>query len=858
MNLRPKPFVRILSWFRLVTVMFALVICVGTIVLLYFEVWAKSRDINSRITDNSYWILAQADIQILELELAIHHALENTSPDLENLRQRYSDFYDRVDVLKKSNDFQMLHFSNGFEKDAARLTRFFEDTMAFIEGPDDQLIANLPELLSQTQDAHAYMLAITSTGLEAFAAKADANRNEMSDALSRLGMLTTAQVAILMMLILALLRMLQVGDRQAREQALSRERLEVMVSTAIDAILVVGHDGKIQNYNGAAERVFGYKREDVLGREMSDLIVPPHLREAHREGMKRFLKTGVSEFVGGGTRNLEAMDANGRIFPIEISVNKAQSEGGLIFIAYARDISGRLSAEKALVEARDHAVAGEKAKARLLAVMSHEMRTPLNGLIGTLELLENSELDEKQCKHIANMHVSSGLLLQHVNDVLDVSRLDAEGDEVPITTFDGVEIMEEVLDIQSGFAAARGTVLENKCIKKDLRGMRGDPRSLRQVLLNLVGNAVKFTLNGSVTIESERLPDSRWVEFRVIDTGRGIAEEDLPRIFDDFVTLDASYGRQTGGTGLGLGITRRLVEAMGGQIGVESELGEGSLFWFRLPVATKAQRSEEAPEEPSSEETLAEVPEAMKVLLVEDNEINRLVAREFLQLEGCIVTEAPDGQTAVDLAKQRGFDLILMDISMPGMDGVEATRAIRARKGPNEKTRIVALTAHAMEEEVARFLKAGMSQVVVKPATRAVLRGVLAGSPLPKLGVSKSGDTLVEWTTLKEMEGDLGRARAEQLTRAYVRETDQVLDALCRDAESTGTEEECAEVLHRLAGSSAMFGALVLREAFLDMESLFRAGCGDEALSRKDDLKSLWASTRSELINFCETELVNS
>ncbi len=841
-------FAEALRWGRLGIVVSALVICTVTIFMLYVEIWGKTRELSHTRADDSFWSLAQANVEILALQSALHYAIDHQPLGLKEVRRRYDVYFSRVEILRNSTQFTAIRQLENVDEDFEGMARFFNETLPLVDGPDKVLAENLEKILEKSEDARAHTRHFSLAGVNAFAESADANRAELSLTVSRLATLTAGQVGVLVLLILALMRMLQAGDRQAREQAIIRDRLEVVVKTAIDAVLVFGEDGRIQDYNGAAERVFGYSRKEIIGKRYWEMIVPDHLQDQLRGDFANFPITGETSFVGKGLQRLELRHKSGRVFPVEFSVDMAKSEGGVIFISYIRDISGRLKAESELVEARDHAVAGEKAKARLLAVMSHEMRTPLNGLLGTLDLIERSEHTDKQQQYLDNMRVSGELLLQHVNDVLDVSRLDADGGDVPTVTFDGSVILDEVIELQRNLSARQGNEIVCNYAPNELRELRGDPRSLRQVLLNLVGNAVKFTRDGTITVETETLPDGQGVEFRVLDTGKGIPERDLARIFDDFVTLDTSYGRLAGGTGLGLGITRRLVEAMGGQMGVESEAGEGSLFWFRLATAKSTQRTPIA----KTLQRKAEMPEpiqaGLSVLLVEDNEINRVVARELLELSGCQVTEASSGSDAVSIANSLPFDLILMDISMPGMDGLTATREIRAGDGPNMATRIVALTAHALPEEVEGFHEAGMSTVLIKPISRRSVQACLAGHFLQRVDDPEDkADTLVDHSTLREIFSDLGNARAQELTSAFIAETDVSLENLCFQAEAKGDIRDCAELMHRLAGSSAMFGALALREFLLETEEILLRDSAEIPVQRAAEMREIWINTRAEL-----------
>ncbi|TNF19231.1 MAG: response regulator [Rhodobacteraceae bacterium] len=474
--------------------------------------------------------------------------------------------------------------------------------------------------------------------------------------------------------------------------------------------------------------------------------------------------------------------------------------GVLGFLAWYSHRVGRqaLHHGRALAEARDRALAGEKAKADFLAVMSHEIRTPLNGILGNVALLEDSDLDADQARFVRNMGVSGRVLLDHVESVLDLARFTPGRIALTQESLEVDRLLQDIVDSQDSHALAQGNRLSWAWVGTPERRICADRAALQQILLNLVSNALKFTRHGEVRVEVEvdaRTEARGEIEFRVIDTGAGIAAADLPHVFDDFRTTDASFGRIAGGTGLGLGIARRLVQAMAGEIGGESTLGQGSVFWVRLPILRPA---EESPAETAA-------PERLRILVVEDNAINLDVARDMISRLGHSVTPARTGREGVAAATAEAFDLILMDIAMPEMDGLAAACAIRSSGGASAKTPIVALTANVRPEDRDRFRAAGLSTILTKPLQKDRLIRLLA-----RLGAVP---TATEDTPPDDIPPGL-RAR-------FDRETEELLAWLASLPEDRA---DIARRCHRLAGTAAVFGQADLRRALIALEEAARAG----------------------------------
>ncbi len=386
----------------------------------------------------------------------------------------------------------------------------------------------------------------------------------------------------------------------------------------------------------------------------------------------------------------------------------------LLFVWYA--VTALFLKVKASEEA---AAAATRAKSDFLATMSHEIRTPMNGILGMTHLLERSKLDPEQQDRLHTIVTSSEALLVILDDILDLSRIEAGKLTLEAAPFDLARLVRDVASLMSGRAQEKALTLRADIAADIPPLLIGDSARLRQVLLNLVGNAIKFTGRGTVTIRLQRssqptsTPEHIPVELAISDTGIGIAAEQLATLFRPFSQADSGIARRFGGSGLGLAICKRLLEAMGGSLRVNSTPGVGSTFYCSLELAQTEGTHDETP---SPAEPVPQLP-PLTILVTDDQEINRKVVSSLLAQEGHRLVEATGGAEAVAAAAQNDFDVILMDLQMPDIDGLEATHRIRSLEGSRSQVPIIALTANILNEERERCLQAGMDGFIVKPFT---------------------------------------------------------------------------------------------------------------------------------------------
>ncbi|SFK98615.1 PAS domain S-box-containing protein [Falsiroseomonas stagni DSM 19981] len=587
--------------------------------------------------------------------------------------------------------------------------------------------------------------------------------------------------------------------------------------------------------NPAFHRITGYPPEAVIGRNCRFLQGPgtdpaalATIRAAVREARPLDIR-------------LVNYRRDGRRFVNELHLSPVFGPDGALrhILGIQHDVTERVAAEqaartatRAAERARRAAERASEEKSEFLAFMSHEVRTPLNGVLGTLSLLTDTTLDAEQRAYVDTARRCGDTLLWTVNEILDLSRIEAGRLVLEEIAFDLDQPVRDVLALQAAAAAEKGIGL---CARIDPglpKRVVGDPQRLRQVLMNLADNAVKFTAAGAVEIRLARFADRLVVE--VQDSGCGISPSLRRRLFQRFQQADSGTARRHGGSGLGLMICRRLVGLMGGTIAVESEAGAGSVFRFDLPLVA-------AVDQPAGPSPALLVPDAPappaprrppdgasrgRLLLAEDGEASQLVAAAMLRRAGFAVDLVTDGVEAVAAAARGSYDVILMDVRMPGLDGYAATARIRALPGEAALVPILAFTAAAMPGDVERCLAAGMDGHLPKPVDREALVGTVAAlmerrprrpAPGPEPGPAHS---LLDRATLEELRGALGPGRLPDLIAIFVAETEARLGRLLAAPALPVLEEEA----HSLQAAAGTFGAAALREAALALEAASRAG----------------------------------
>lgn len=644
------------------------------------------------------------------------------------------------------------------------------------------------------------------------------------------GALILLTLTMLWLALRGLRNMLRVSNETNRQLNETKQALENQIF-ALDQhaiVSVTDRNGTITYANDKFAAISGYTREELIG--ANHRLVNSGLHP--REFFTHLWQTITSGEVWSGEIRNRRKD--GSYYWVSATIVPFLDENGkpYQYIGIRTDITQRKTFEEQALIARDAAQAANRAKSDFLANMSHEIRTPMNGIIGMTDLAIDASSDEERQECLTVIKSSAQSLLGIINDILDFSKIEAGKLSIERIDFDLRHTVTDCLRSISSRASEKGIELVCDIDDEVPDSVRGDPTRLRQILLNLVGNAIKFTERGEIVVRIKQLAANERAThllFSVKDTGIGIPPDKLSSIFEAFTQADTSITRRFGGTGLGLTITQRLLDLMGGHMEVESTPGKGSTFSFTLPmgIPDKAYATSEAIA-PKGDIPPAQRNTPLSILLVEDNPVNQKLATRILEKWGHTVTLAHNGSDALDLvASNKAFDLALMDLHMPVMGGIEATQRIRRLEAENNlpRLRIVAMTASAMPSDRKACLDAGMDDYLAKPIVFDELAAKLGQAPARAGGTPPAGFAVPPAPTfdyaaaVQAMDPEM----IEILTPAFLEHYPDELEAL-RAALSTGDASESLRRAHGLKGTLAAFGAEPARTCAAEIEALAKAG----------------------------------
>ncbi|HET7057292.1 MAG TPA: response regulator [Nitrospiraceae bacterium] len=571
---------------------------------------------------------------------------------------------------------------------------------------------------------------------------------------------------------------LEATERLQAESALrkSEERVRSIIDTALDAVIGMDEKGHILDWNRRAETVFGWTREEAIGRELGDTIIPPQYRDAHRRGLQHFLQSGEGPVLNKRIE-ITGLRRDGSEFPIELAISPLKTATGYEFNAFVQDIGERKQAEDDLRGAKESAEAANRAKSQFLANMSHEIRTPMNGVLGMIDLMLATTLTSKQRRFAETVRQSGHNLLQIVNEILDFAKVEAGKLTLEQVDFDLYETIEEVIDLVAERAQAKGLTLACEIDKRVPVMLKGDPGRLRQILINLLGNAIKFTEHGEVVVrvqieaESQDTPPSDdrgavktehaapldapspmpvcHIRVSVTDTGIGIPAHAQANIFEPFAQGDGSTTRKYGGTGLGLAIVKQLAEMMHGTVAVQSIPNRGSTFSFTARLQRSAVSS-------STASGRRYDLDGLRVLIVDSNPTTRSILENQLKAWHMHYGAAESGTEALAFLQYKStrgtpYDLVILDSQLSDMEALTLARSIRSRAG-GTGLRLVMLSAMAQTEDAEALQQAGIQAILTKPFRQSrlydCLATVMGGSPEEQAALRRTVPQPVEVRTL--------------------------------------------------------------------------------------------------------------
>jgi PAS domain S-box-containing protein len=816
--------------------------CMLAAAVLTAQVLGKLDQYGRAKRDNLQWTMSQLEVDHLRFRLSLERLPDADRGSFDQLRRQFDLLFSRVMTLQRGDVYPRAIRDAELQAEMALMLGLLAEMVPIIDAPDGQLHAGRDRLAALAGRMAAPIRTVATEAITVDARRSDAERAALTSQIVTLTILILLMVTALFTLLITLWRLYRSHRLRAEESRRTSNRLATILNTSQDAILVIDREGHLLESNERARRMFDLA-QGTGGVRFANLVTGA---EDERMDAARLMEACAERPFRSDS--LTGHSLSGRRFAAELSADLAARGDAPVCICFVRDISVRRAAQAEIASAHDRALAGEQAKARFLGMISHEMRTPLNGILGALDLLEDTGMDPEQLSYTRIMRSSGKLLLTQITDALDITLAESGKLRLNFTEFDLDQLLTDLLDSQFAAAAARGNRLRLLTPAGQLGVVKGDPDRLHQVLLNLLSNAIKFTRDGEITLEAWRQDGADEVEFQVADTGVGISEADLPHVFDDFMRAEHPGAEQPEGTGLGLGIARQLTGLMGGSIGAESELGEGSLFWLRLPLPSPAARPATAPVRAAA---AAGPAMSARVLLVEDNPTNRLVIETMLCRDGHHVTVADDGITGVAAAQAAFHDLILMDVNMPRMDGIEAARAIRAGDGPCARTRIVALTAHAGSEMAETLLEAGIDEVRTKPLSREVLRRILGGgAAVSPAQADRTAEALpcLDHHYLDQLRHSMSDARIAEILRMFEVEGSALIAAL--DGDDSLPDDTLAGRLHHLAGTAATCGARAFQAGLAESEAAVLSGDSRARAARLATLPDLWQRTCAALRDY--------
>ena len=804
----------------------------------YYGIIRNTADkVRSADSDNVTWTIVQTEVDFQNLQLELSRSLvsmqNGETAVVDRIRRAFDIYYSRTNAVQFVFGAAAGEAGNSPGTILERLNQRKIELARVVDSWDEPSIADIShalELVDQSQDD---VRSFTTQMLKLLVADASDARNGQLIMLSRFAVLLGLVVGLLVgMLAISILLISRLQKKTIATVSIANN-LRHIIEASQDAVVIADQNGTVLQYNQSAHDVFGYTAQEAIGASMEDLFIPEDQKAAHRNGMARYVETGEKRVVDQGVKVMISRNKSGHEFPVEVIISESKDiSGEPIFIGIMRDISARIARDIELKTALEEAQKEASAKERFLAVMSHEMRTPLQGVLATFDLLNQQATSAKEKSLIQLGEQSGKKALDQINQTLDIVRLNETAVFTQQDIIDPLRSLQNLILLLEPILLQRNNIVELAYTFDPNLRIIGNQYLFDALFDNLLSNANKFTEAGhiSVQLQATTMSDVE-VEFliKVADTGVGIAKEDLTSIFEDFNTSEDTYTRSFEGTGLGLGIVKRCCERMGGEIAVESQLGVGSTFSFKcvFDIASgQVSNTSRLQVSDVSEDEVEPRGEPPLILIVDDNMINRTMIGKMLEQLGCVFEYAEDGLVAIQKCTYQTFDLILMDLSMPNLNGVDATPVIRQICRPQGA--IVCISAHNSEEVRGLVSTAGMAELMPKPVwldelasllkrtvrshrneTLTVLEGPLA--------VAQDSDSEVH---------DLVETFSPSEVSGFVSNFDKTLRddiAQVKSLLKTGEYQDAAKLLHGSAGCAGMIGAQQLSALLVFLEDRAKA-----------------------------------
>lgn len=778
------------------------------------HLWQDLKALSIAGNDNPQWHILQLDNEFANLHASLLEESAKPVPDRSAIRLRTNIALSRVDLVRFGNSGRMFASDPNSVARIKQVESLAQEATRLVDG--DLTPADISELFDVVTQARPVIRRLAVDGQHMVAQASADQRKRLAGKLRNTGFVAIFLIGVLGAVLMTLNRLLRIARKQDMALQASSQRLASTIEASLDAIVSIRSTGEIVDFNSAAESIFGWKKQELVGENAEDTLLSGRIEasdpsDASHEG------SGLLRYVGRGRVEIIAKRKSGEEFSAEISVTTAEDASDDLVIAYLRDISEQKLSEQALIDAKNHAERTDRAKSQFLTTMSHEMRTPLNGILGVLDLLRATDLSEKQAGYVDVATASSEVLLRHINEGLDIARIEAGSVSLAPSRFNPAEELRQVADVLGALAEEKNLALKVEISPDMACDFVADGARIGQIVMNLVGNAIKFTSQGEIRISLEGTHDGDTTLAKIIveDTGTGIDEKYIETIFEDFVALSDSQGRMSRSDGLGLSISRKLARLMGGDIVASSKVGVGSTFCLMVPL----QGAKDHAHSPAAVQTVTEiqpqtVPKDLNVLIVDDNLVNLSVLGEMLSALGCRVTKASSGPEGRDLSMRHPFDAIFMDINMPDLDGVELTRTIRGQDGPNRTTRIHGITAFGEEEYRNLAKAAGMDGFSTKPIRIDKLAKTLGGWEVAPEPLNESAEE-IDTTVFDELCQALGREKFCRSANEFFQQMQEALEEI-GNPELPDDEPRVCALLHDLRGAAAIFGLRALADGLDD------------------------------------------